>query len=53
MVQVKKPVPFLFIMRIYQKENLNYKFSDGFVTNEQVKILKTELEKNNFKIIKT
>ena len=37
----------------YKKENLEYNFSDGFVTNEQVKILKTELEKNNFKIIKT
>lgn len=37
----------------YKKESLEYNFSDGFVTNEQVKILKTELEKNNFKIIKT
>lgn len=37
----------------YEKENLNYKFSDGFVTAEQINILKNELEKNNLKIIKT
>ncbi len=37
----------------YEKENLNYTFSDGFVTNEQIKILKNELEKFNLKIIKT
>lgn len=37
----------------YKKENLEYNFSDGFVTQHQVDILKTELEKNNFKIIKT
>lgn len=37
----------------YKNENLEYSFSDGFVTNEQVRILKTELEKNNLKIIKT
>ncbi len=37
----------------YEKENLSYTFSDGFVTAEQVTILKNELEKNNLKIIKT
>jgi hypothetical protein len=37
----------------YKKENLEYNFSDGFVTQNQVDILKTELEKNNLKIIKT
>lgn len=37
----------------YKKENLEYNFSDGFVTQHQVDILKTELVKNNFKIIKT
>ena len=37
----------------YKNENLEYSFSDGFVTNEQVRILKTELEKNTLKIIKT
>lgn len=37
----------------YKKFNLKYNFSDGFVTQAQVDILKTELEKNNLKIIKT
>ena len=37
----------------YEKLNLKYNFSDGFVTQAQVDILKTELEKNNLKIIKT
>ena len=37
----------------YEKENLSYTFKDGFVSNEQVAILKNELEKNNLKIIKT
>ena len=37
----------------YKKENLEYNFSDGFVTQVQVDILKNELEKNNLKIIKT
>ena len=37
----------------YKKLNLKYNFSDGFVTQAQVDILKTELEKNNLKIIKT
>ena len=37
----------------YKNENLEYNFSDGFVTQSQVDILKTELEKNNLKIIKT
>lgn len=37
----------------YKKENLEYKFSDGFVTESQVKILKDELLKNNLKVIKT
>ena len=37
----------------YKNENLEYNFSDGFVTKSQVDILKTELEKNNLKIIKT
>lgn len=37
----------------YEKEKLSYTFSDGFVTLEQVAILKSELEKNNLKIIKT
>jgi pyruvate formate lyase activating enzyme len=37
----------------YEKLNLKYNFSDGFVTQSQVDILKTELEKNNLKIIKT
>lgn len=37
----------------YEKMGLNYTFSDGFVTNEQVRILKDELEKHKLKIIKT
>ncbi len=37
----------------YEKENLEYKFKDGFVTPEQVEILKNELLKNNLKIIRT
>ena len=37
----------------YKKENLEYSFSDGFVTQSQVDIFKNELEKNNLKIIKT
>ncbi len=37
----------------YKKENLEYNFSDGFVSQTQVDILKNKLEKNNFKIIKT
>jgi pyruvate formate lyase activating enzyme len=37
----------------YENLNLKYNFSDGFVTQAQVDILKTELEKNNLKIIKT
>jgi len=37
----------------YKTENLEYNFSDGFVKQSQVDILKTELEKNNLKIIKT
>ena len=37
----------------YEKENLSYNFSDGFVSTEQVSVLKNELEKNNLKIIKT
>ena len=37
----------------YKKENMEYKFSDGFVTEEQVKTLKDELLKNNLKIINT
>ncbi|MBQ6936562.1 MAG: hypothetical protein IJN49_08435, partial [Clostridia bacterium] len=37
----------------YEKENLTYSFSDGFVTLEQVSILKNELEKSNLKTIKT
>lgn len=37
----------------YEKENLEYKFKDGFVTPEQVEILKKELLKNDLKIIRT
>lgn len=37
----------------YKTENLEYNFKDGFVTNEQVELLKKELLKNNLKIIKT
>ena len=37
----------------YEKENLEYKFKDGFVTPEQVEILKNELLKNDLKIIVT
>jgi len=37
----------------YEKENLEYKFKDGFVTPEQVEILKNELLKNDLKIIRT
>lgn len=37
----------------YKKENLEYSFSDGFVTQTQVDILRSELKKNNIKIIKT
>ncbi|MBO7179748.1 MAG: radical SAM protein [Clostridia bacterium] len=37
----------------YEKANLEYNFKDGFVTSEQVEILKNELLKNNLKIIKT
>ena len=33
--------------------NLEYKFKDGFVTPEQVEILKNELLKNDLKIIRT
>ena len=37
----------------YEKANMTYTFSDGFVTAEQVNILKEELQKHNLKIIKT
>ena len=37
----------------YKTENLEYNFSDGFVKQSQVDILKSELEKSNLKIIKT
>ena len=37
----------------YKKENLEYNFSDGFVSQEQVNTLKTILKNNNLKIIKT
>jgi pyruvate-formate lyase-activating enzyme len=37
----------------YEKANMTYTFSDGFVTAEQVNILKKELQKHNLKIIKT
>jgi pyruvate formate lyase activating enzyme len=37
----------------YEKANMTYTFSDGFVTAEQVSILKEELQKHNLKIIKT
>ena len=37
----------------YKKLNSAYNFSDGFVTEKQVEILKNELTKNNLKIIRT
>ncbi|MBR2875613.1 MAG: radical SAM protein [Clostridia bacterium] len=37
----------------YKNLNLSYSFNDGFVSSEQVNLLKSELLKNDVKIIKT